>query len=102
VLFSLAHWLIGFPSALWLSYRVTSGVAAFQGLHPALLGGIYLYLFLLAVLLFQMVIRGFRWLFPIIELVGARSKIVRGILGTILTALLLSLLYDVLKSSFRF
>ncbi len=39
--FNVAHWIIGFPAALWIVYRLNYYVPALGGMHPALLGAIY-------------------------------------------------------------
>jgi hypothetical protein len=73
-------------------------VAAFQDMHQALLGAVYVYVFLFSLLVFRGIIWGFRWLFPVIELGGSRSKGVRRFLATVLSSLLLALAYDVLRT----
>jgi hypothetical protein len=100
--FNIAHWLVGFPAALWMTYRVSYYVPALARLHPALSGAIYTYAFLLGLLVFRGIVLGFRWLFPVIELDGSRSKAVRNVLTVILSFLLLALLYDVLKGLLSF
>lgn len=69
-------------------------------MHGTLRGAIYVYIVLLGLLIFRLIIAGFRWIFPLVELEGTRSKKARGVLGTILSALLLALLYDILKTLF--
>jgi hypothetical protein len=95
--FNAAHWVIGFPAALWIVYRLNYYVPALDRMHPALLGAIYVYVFLVSLLSFRGIIWLFRWLFPVVELTGSRPKVVRGVLSVVLTSLLLALLYDVLK-----
>ncbi len=95
--FNAAHWIIGFPAALWIVYRLSYYAPALSRLHPALLGAIYAYVFLVSLLLFRGVIWSFRWLFPVVELAGSRPKGVRRVLSFVLGSLLLALLYDVLK-----
>jgi len=98
--FNVAHWLIGFPAALWVVYRLSYYAPALSRLHPALLGAIYAYAFLISLLAFRGIIWLFRWLFPVVELDGSRPKGMRGVLSIGLTSLLLALLYDVLKGLF--
>lgn len=98
--FNALHWLIGFPASLWVVYRLDSSVPVFATLHPALRGAVYVYFFLLALLAIRMIIWGFRWIFPVIELEGARSKKAREALGLVLSSLLLALAYDVLRELF--
>ena len=95
--FNAAHWVIGFPAALWIVYRLSYYAPALSRLHSALLGAIYAYVFLVSLLIFRGVIWLFRWLFPVVELAGSRPKAVRSILSIVLSSLLLALLYDVLK-----
>jgi hypothetical protein len=96
--FNAAHWIIGFPAALWIVYRTSYYLPALRHLHPALQGAIYVYVFLASLLVFRGIIWLFRWLFPVIELAGSRPKAVRRLLSLILSWLLLSLVYDVLKA----
>jgi|GEM_PF-1565839 len=101
VTFAVLHWFIGFPGALWIVYRFDSTyTSVFERMHGALRGAIYVYLVLLSLLLFRLIIGGFRWTFPLVELEGARSKKMRGFLAAGLGSLLLALLYDVLKTIF--
>jgi hypothetical protein len=98
--FSVAHWIVGFPAALWIVYRLSYYVPALSRLHPALLGAIYAYVFLLSLLIFQGFVWLVRWLFPVVELAGSRSKVVRSVFSLVLSSLFLALLYDVLKAIF--
>jgi hypothetical protein len=95
--FNAAHWIIGFPAALWIVYRLSYYAPALNRMHPALLGAIYAYVFLVSLLIFRGIVWSFRWLFPVVELAGSRPKLVRRVLSVVLTSLLLALLYDVLK-----
>jgi hypothetical protein len=95
--FSVAHWIIGFPAALWIVYRLNYSAPALNRLHPALLGAIYAYVFLMSLLVFSGMIWLFRWLFPVVELDGSRPKGMRRLISIVLTSLLLAMLYDVLK-----
>jgi len=95
--FNAAHWVIGFPAALWIVYRLSYYAPVLSRMHPALLGVIYAYVFLVSLLIFRGIIWSFRWLFPVVELAGSRPKVVRRVLSFVLSSLLLALLYDVLK-----
>jgi hypothetical protein len=96
--FNVLSWLVGLPSAFWIVYRIDSSLPVLGQMHTALRGALNVYLFLVAFLLFRGVLWGFRWLFPVVELEGARSTRVRGFVGVGLGSLLLALLYDVLKT----
>jgi len=100
ITFTLVNWLIGFPAAFWLIYRVDSITQRFvAGLPTALRGGIYIYLFLTLLLVFRVLIYVLRWLFPIIELEGSRSKAVRTTVSVVLLGLFTKLIYDVVKAA---
>ena len=99
VAFTLANWLVGFPAAFWLVYRLdglTQHVVA--GLPTALRGGVYIYAFLTLLLVFRILMYVLRWLFPIIELEGSRSKAVRTGVSAVMLGLLTALIYDVAKA----
>jgi hypothetical protein len=98
--FNAAHWIVGFPAALWIVYRLSYYVPQLSRMHPALLGAVYAYVFLISLLIFRGVIWLFRWLFPVVEIAGSRPKAVRGVLSLVLSSLFLALLYDVLKGIF--
>ena len=93
--------MIGIPGSLWFVYRIDTIFSTFfEKLHGVLQGAIYVYVLLFVLLIFRLIIGGFRWIFPLIELEGSRSKKIRGILATVQSALLLALIYDVLKNIF--
>ena len=79
-------------------YRIDSSFSIFLRIHTALRGALNIYLFLLAFLVFRGIFWGFRWIFPVVELESARSTKVRGVIGVVLSSLLLGLLYDVLRA----
>ena len=100
ITFTLVNWLTGYPAAFWLIYRVDSITQRFvAGLPTALRGGIYIYLFLTLLLVFRVLIYVLRWLFPIIELEGSRSKAVRTTVSVVLLGLFTKLIYDVVKAA---
>jgi hypothetical protein len=96
--FNVLHWLVGFPAALWIIYRLDSSIPALAAAHTAIRGALYVYVFLVVLLVFRSIIWGFRWIFPVVELHGARSFRVRATLAAVLGSLLLALVYDVLKT----
>ena len=100
--FSLLNWFIGLPASFWLIYRL-DGVTqrVMSGLPSALRVGVYVYIFLIALLAFRAAIYILRWLFPIIELEGSRSKAARATGGVIALGLVTALIYDVLKAAFK-
>jgi len=97
--FNLMNWCVGIPAALWATFRVDhwvlSSVAALPG---GLRAAADVYLFLLGMLAFRVCFYETRWMFPLVEIEGAKSKALRGVVGTIVTSVLLALLYDVLKT----
>ncbi len=97
--FSLFNWLIGFPASFWLIYRVdtvTQRITA--GLPGVIRAGFYVYLLLLPLMVFRVVAYVVRWLFPLIELEGSRSKTVRATGSAVVIGLFTALVYDVLKA----
>lgn len=98
--FNLLNWLIGFPGALWVVYRFDAHFHAFfSQLHGALRGAIYVYVVFLALLVFRVIIAGFRWTFPVVEIEGARSTSARAVLNLVLSSILLALAYDILRTA---
>lgn len=51
--FNILNWLVGFPAALWIIYRLDSAVHGISRMHSVLRGALYVYVFLLALLLFR-------------------------------------------------
>jgi len=99
VTFNILNWLFAFPATLWITYRIDNIFQTqLQNVHVTLRGALYVYIVLVSLLAFRVIVAGFRWIFPVVELQGARSKKVRALLGTILGSLLLALLYDILKA----
>jgi len=99
VTFNVLNWLFAFPASLWITYRIDNIFQSqLQNVHVTLRGALYVYLVLISLLAFRVIMAGFRWIFPVIELQGARSRKVRAVLGTGLGSLLLALLYDILKA----
>lgn len=99
--FNLLSWVISFPTAFWLIYRIDSVFSQrVQNLSTILRVAICVYIAIISLTVFRIAVFGVRWMFPLVELEGARSKKVRGFLGTVISFLLLALLYDVLKTLF--
>ena len=96
--FNALNWLLGFPAALWIIYRLDSFGVGVSSMHTALLGALYVYVFLLALLLFRGMIWIVRWMFPVIEFQGARNKTVRVVVGGVVSSLVAALLYDVMRT----
>ena len=100
--FTLLNWFIGLPASFWLIYRLDSVTQRLtSGFPSALRVGVYVYIFLLVLLAFRALIYILRWLFPIIELEGSRSKAARATGGVIALGLVTALIYDVLKAAFK-
>jgi hypothetical protein len=99
--YNLYQWFFAIPASLWVVFRGDQLFSStFQQLHVALRGAVYVYLFLLAFLLARIVVYGVRWVFPLVELDGSRSKKLRAVAGTIVASLALALVYDVLRAAF--
>jgi hypothetical protein len=97
-IYNLYNWLIALPASLWLVFRIEQVFGPrFASAHVGLRGAVYIYLFLVAYLVARGVAYGFRWVLPMVEFQGSRSKRARVIVSGILSALLLALLYDVLS-----
>ena len=95
---TLLSWLVGFPSALWVGFRVDTFLSHIDpSLHPALRGAIDIYIVLLALLVFRLVILGFRWLFPVIEIEGSRSIRTRASLSALLGSPLVAVVWDMAR-----
>lgn len=99
VTFNLLNWLVGMPAALWMVYRLDAlGAQLFSSMDTVLRGAIYVYTVLFVLLIFRLIIGGFRWTFPLVEIQGARSSTVRRLLNLVLSSILLALAYDVLRT----
>lgn len=99
--FNLLNWLVGVPGALWTTYRLhTQWIEGVYNLPEALVAAGDIYLFLLALLVFRVIIGGFRWLFPLVEIEGSRPKGVRALGMTLLVGPPGVLLIDVLRVLF--
>jgi hypothetical protein len=97
--FTLLGWVVGIPAILWLIYRWDGLIQRVTGVLPsALRAVVYIYIFLLLFLFYRGLFYFVRWLFPIIELEGSRSKAARAIGGAIVLGLVTGLVYDVLKA----
>jgi hypothetical protein len=97
--FNLLNWFVGIPGALWTTFRLDQWLLSSPGGVPGgLRAAMDIYLFLFGMLVFRAMFYGLRWMFPLIELEGARSKAARRLVGGVTATLLLTLLYDVLKA----
>jgi hypothetical protein len=97
--FNFLNWTIGFPAAFWIVYRISSAQSEFfEAIDAVIRGAIYIYITLVVLLIFRGIIAAFRWTFPVVELEGARSSAVRGIVNAAMSSLLLALVYDILKT----
>jgi hypothetical protein len=97
--FTLLGWVVGIPAILWLIYRWDGLIQRVTGGVPSTLRAVvYIYVFLVLFLLYRGVFYFVRWLFPIIELEGSRSKTARTVGGAIVLGLVTGLVYDVLKA----
>ncbi len=99
--FNLLNWFIGIPASLWAVYRLDSQlIRLVPDIHGALRGAVDVYLFLATMLVFRITIYGLRWMFPLVELEGSRTKTARRAVGFVIASLFVALLYDVLKKLF--
>jgi len=98
--FNFLNYAVGLPAAFWCVYRIDQLLPVVTTLHPVLRAGIYVYLFMMITLLFRIAIRGLRWILPVVELEGARSWKARAGVWVVLSAVMLGLLKDVIKTLF--
>lgn len=99
VAFNLLNWFVGIPGALWTTFRLDQWLlSSVTGLPTGLRAAADIYLFLFGMLVFRVMFYSMRWMFPLVELEGARSKGARSTVGVVTGTLLLALLYDVLKA----
>lgn len=97
--YNLLQILLAGPAGMWLAYRFDGWlVEHWQTAHIIVRSAIFLYVVLLGLWIYQTLIGSLRWAFPVVELEGSRSGITRTTVGGIVTALLVSLGYDVLKT----
>jgi len=83
---------------LWTTFRLDQRLLETVTTLPGgIRAAIDIYLFLLGFVVFRAMFYGLRWMFPLVELEGARSRAARRAVGGVISALLVALLYDVLK-----
>jgi hypothetical protein len=98
--FNIANYLIGFPLAFWVVFRLDQMFSTPLSRVPGVLkGAIYVYLVLMALLVFRVCFALLRWIFPVVELEGAPTKSARAAVSAFVFALLSSLAYDILKAA---
>jgi hypothetical protein len=100
VSFNTLNWLVGFPAAFWIAYRADN-FAGGLATATALRGAIDLYVFLVALLVFRGIIWTLRWLFPVIELEGTRSTKANIFVLAVLSSIVGSFIYDVVRTLLR-
>jgi putative lipoic acid-binding regulatory protein len=99
ITFNVLNWLFAFPASLWVTYRVDNVFQSqFQNIHVTLRGAIYVYLVLVSLLAFRVIMAGFRWIFPVVELEGSRSIKMRAAISAVLGSPIVALFYDILKA----
>ena len=97
--FNLLNWFVGIPGALWTTFRLDQWLlSGLTGLPSGLRAAADIYVFLFGMLVFRVMFYGMRWMLPLVELEGARSRGARSVVGAVTGSLLLALLYDVLKA----
>jgi hypothetical protein len=95
--FNILNWIAGIPAALWTAFRLDGWLIASLDLPSGLRAAADIYVVLLGMLAYRVLFYTVRWMFPLIELHGARSLAFRRVLGAVVASLVLALLYDVLK-----
>ena len=101
ITFNALQWLVLFPAALWIMYRIASYFeAAFSQMHVALRGTIYIYAFLLSLLAFRQILAGVRWVFPLVELEGTKKAGARNSILGLIGSLIIGLIVDIFDKLF--
>ena len=101
-IYDLFLWFVFIPLIFWNLYKYEPYVSKILiNKSPVLTVAIYLYFFIVALYLFRILFNYFRWVFPYMELVtsikkGATAHRVR--FFAIISAIALSLLYDIFRS----
>lgn len=96
--FNLYQAFVMLPGALWIVVRIAEEWGdRIRQWHSVIEGAVYVYVFLLALWALRAIAQVFRWTYPLIELEGSRSRKVQSIIALVLSTLLLSLVYDLLR-----
>lgn len=99
--FNVMNWLLGFPTAFWIVFRIgTAYGEQLAGWHVALRGCFYVYIVLVVMALFRGMMHALRLTFPLIELKGSRANSTRGLIVGAIGVLVLSIIYDIAKAIF--
>jgi hypothetical protein len=96
------NWFAGIPATLWVTYRLDTILGPVGHAVPTALHIVaFLYVWLIAHLGFRTLVMWLRSVFPLVEFKGARSWRIRGVVGSIVLALVASIVYDVAKAIFH-
>lgn len=99
--FNAMNWLMGFPVAFWIVFRIGTAYAEqLAGWHVALRGCFYVYVVIVVMALFRGTMHALRWTFPLIELKGSRANGTRGLIVGAIGVLVLAVVYDIAKAIF--
>jgi hypothetical protein len=90
---------LGIPIAIWLDFRLVGSISAKTQMSPFIIGALYVYVFIAAIVLFRLLFAYSRWVFPKVELDSELTNPLRhrGLWGAVLIGLSISLMYDLLK-----
>jgi hypothetical protein len=93
-------WLIGYPLAFWLCFKVSPLLPNGEKEILFVRAALYVYIFLIALVGLRALFHYARWVFPISEYRHARNRALRhrAFLGALSIGLFGTLLYDVIKS----
>lgn len=97
--FNVVNWLLGFPIALWIVFRVDTAFAEQFAKWPvALRGALYVYIVLIVLAAFRGMMHALRWTYPRVELRGSRANSKRTLVVGSIGVILLSIAYDIGKA----
>lgn len=102
ITFLILQWVLGLPAALWICYRCDSLLGSVApGLGSTARGCMVVYAALVMLLVYRAGFWATRWVFPLMELEGSRSKNKRIAVVAVITSILVSILYDVLTCAWH-
>lgn len=101
--YDLLLWLVGFPLSFWVCTKLSLFMESTFGYSPFLKSALYFYVFLIAINLLRVAFHYARWIWPLTEFQGERSKSLKhkAILSLIVSGLGLAAVYDLIKWLFN-